>query len=702
MTMIRILLLVLAALFSLGAAGDFPVVSQCRTDMYLLPMPGTPHDDAQEIALIPAATTTFRLCYDTSPGTLCGGASFATGGPTGQAVTGDTRGEFQLTSLAGATKYFWRVECSEDGGWKKGWEGSFVTTPSTDGEVRLAISTDNHFMGTWAGDYPDHDAPRILQFKRGVHLIAQEQNLHGHIDLGDGVYFQGKFSNGWLDTDESGRRFGHGSTDSYATSEAEALEFGEARAAQYLRAWWPALRFLPSIWARGNHDVGARFGDNGNSAVGLSSGHMQWREITPWVETGITVTLPGDLAADGIFTAPGHGMGDTDGPYRWAPINDELYGGMPILDGCTGVRDVDDYSNEWYVDYVDAGTFRLSLNDTDPGCNGTPFRYGSGDWTLVRGSNMQHTTGEVRLKYMPNHNEVLAHGWGPAEKGIMGPIRFSDYVVVLHLDEYEYTREDGPGGFPYGNRLDGPSGGWGLGPEQRAGALALISDLGPGSVGGYGGVEILIVAMHHTLGGHGGGYPYGRGTLCEPDTRYLDDKARECTQYSGTYGRCEYPRCDEDFAHDGWQNLHDAMDAFVTRASGVALVAVGHDHQCAGGKKDGVFYYTAGELNGAAGGWIIDEEHMSRHDFDGDGWPAYYKSKGRMGLGAQYSTNQNFPTEFGTDLDGFARLTMCPSSGTDACGSGKPEVQLDYIINAEDDHLDSHGDTEFSFTLQGP
>jgi len=705
-----LILLVLAALLSLGAAGDLPIASQCRTGMYLPPMNGSPDDDAMEIALVPSATETFRLCHSESKGELCGNATFATGGSTGQSVAANTRGEFQLTSLAANTKHYWRVECDEDGRWKTGWEGSFTTLPGTDNEVRVVMTSDNHLVNSLIGG----NATRVQQFRNGVALIAERGDYHAHIDLGDGLYLQcNSCTQGWTVSDDFGRVFGSGSILSYATTSTEAVAFGDARASAYQRRWWQARRRIPSIDVIGNHDGPLQFGDNGYGYNYNSGGYHSYREGA-WVETGITLTLPGDLGATGIFDhGTAHGMSDDDGPYRWAPVGQLDYTDMPGLTGCTGTRDAADWSNEWYVDYLTASTFRLKVNDTDAtGCNGTPASYGSGDWTLVRGSSMQYVSDQVRAKYFPNHNEVRNHNWGPAEKGVMGPIMLSDYVLVLHLNPFEYTPETFPTDvWPTGNRTNAAAGGWGLGSQQRTGALAIINDAGPGSVLGYANVEIIIVVMHHTLGGHDAvGYWYARGTALESDTVCMDNPSvtceqdSQCTAYGG--GRCQYPRIADSFAHSEWQTLHNALNSFATRVTngGVPIVAVGHDHQFSGGKKGNVYYYTAGELNAAAGGWISDQDHMRRHDFDNDGWPAYYKSLGKYGIGANMAAGQNFPYEWGSDLDGFTTLVMCPSTGTGACSSGKAEVELSVIVN--DNPLQSvpsmHGQTEFTFTLQGP
>lgn len=521
---------------------------------------------------------------------------------------------------------------------------------------------------------------------------------------------------GYQIEDDFGRPFGSYSIPISASTQAESIAFGEARASWVLRKMWRSLRFMSLVVSRGNHDIGGAFGGNGVARGTDNTRHLQWRAEVPWVDAGINVQLgsAGDLDDYGVFSYAGHGMGDGDGPYRWAPANTIKYTNLhpPMLGGCGGARVVGDYSNEWYVDLTGLGdqanTFRLAYCDTCAGCTVTSSK-GMGHWArLVRGSNMQYETKQVTAKYLPNQNEVLAHGWGDAEDGIMGPVRFSDYVVVINLDEYDHTPPPAyRPGLPLSNRSEVT--GWSLGTNQKTGAIDLINDLGVGATG-YDNVEVAIVLMHHTPGGHadGPGMPYGRGGACEPDSHCWDAPATECeddADCAGGGGRCEPTNCAADFAHADWQDVHDALDAFQSRTNGVALVVLGHDHQNSGGKKDGVFYYTAGQLGSSVmASWGGFEDHVRRYDYDHDGVPAYQKNYAELGYGGSTyapSSQNNFPTEWGTEFRGYSLLTICPATGVEACSSGKTEIVLDYYISAYENFPALHGSKAYTFTLQG-
>lgn len=711
---IRKLALLLAALFCLlGVKDSYVIRSQCRDEVYLPPIPGTPQDTAQTIIMVPRVTNTYRVCYDTKKGDLCGNALFSsTGGSSGQSVTFNTRGEFTLSSLTPATKYYWRTECLQDGRWRKGWDGSFVTTPSTGGVIKLLYGTDSHLGGTWIAYAGDTTENRIKIATHSLSLMAGEQNVHAYIDGGDTLYFHCKnpCQYGYTLMDRFNRTFGAWSIDTLANNETTAIQYGETRASMVLRLWWRALRFQPSIWSRGNHDVGGAYGDNGLWFSYTGGFHHQFRS-SPWVTTMAYVFLPDGLASDGTFTnaAGVHNLSDGEGPYRFAPASGSKY--LPVLNSCSGSRSENDYMNEWYVDTNSVGSpttqFRLAYTATDAPCMGVGY-YGSGFFTLVRGSDMKHSTSQVRLKYLPNQNDVLAHGWGPDEDGIMGPVLLSDYIMVLNLDEQDASPNPNSGQNWPQNRGTYLEGAWTLGADtgQMQGALDLIDDLGPGSTGGYSNIRVLLIVMHHTLGGHSDvGIPYARGTLCESDTKCVDGGG-DCTDDAdcGPSDICQKPKCDtDDLNVDEMQDLHEAVDAFVTRASGIGMFLVGHDHQVSGGKKDNVYYYTGGQLGQDAGGWVSNEEHEIRYDFDMDGIPAYRKSYGKLGKNNDASGKQNFPTEWGTEHSGYTRLEICPPTGfAGACASGKAEVKLEYVISDIVNFPELSGTNAFSYTIQGP
>jgi hypothetical protein len=271
----------------------------------------------------------------------------------------------------------------------------------------------------------------------------------------------------------------------------------------------------------------------------------------------------------------------------------------------------------------------------------------------------------------------------------MGPVPLSDYVLVLTLDLYEEsglgTCVDYPTRLPISNRDENC--GWSLGTNQQTGALAEIAEIADGG-GDYENVEILIVAMHHPIGGFDEvGHPYSRGSLCEVDTHCSGAPATECAADSDCTGDdvCGVPNCNDEFAHPRMQELHAAMAAMVARTSGIAIVLMGHDHNMSLGEKasSGVYYLHVGQLGGQElYPWGAHPSFEARYDFDGDTIPAYRRHLGKLGATATdwYSpwTDQNPPIEMGSEHKGFVILNLLPAAES---GSAKTELLLDYIVN---------------------
>lgn len=730
MMALRLFILLLAAFFSLGAVDQFHIPSECAVDMYLPPMPGTPDTDGQEIALVPATTADFRLCYATSPGVLCGAATYATGGDSGQTVTGNTRGEFAITGLSANTKYHWRVECSQHGRWRHGWSGQFKTLPTANDDIVLAVGTDGHYLvNFWTSDGEDPGAAAnaydLVRRSRGVyHVLNREKDLHFFLDLGDTFFHHcGTCGTTRTFTDEFGRRVGIGSSTEMARTLAEDIAFGEVRTSMALRRMWRFLRNSATIWVRGNHDVGGKFGHN-------APDHWQWR-TQPWVTPGFSLTLGagGDFSSGGNIHSATHGLSHGDGPFRLVGSNWDVGIIAPFSAVCgAGPVDATLSGSEFYIktNGVTANTdnFEFSLSDDAASTTCTFASLGSpigATAVLVKGSDMQHSTKQVAAKYLPNQNEVYAHGYsGVSEDGIMGPMPLADYGMLLSIDPFDYSPSydcsslGGSACFPGRDT-------WTLGTDQLTGVGTLIDQLGVGG-GSYPDVKLLLLALHHGVGGYDlvGSHAYGRGTLCEVATRCMNADDTYCTVDSQCPGsdRCRRQDCADDFDNAEWQAMQETLEDFVTRADGVVIVMVGHDHVLAFGEKyryiggvktaTGVYYLTAGQLGSKlTAGWFGDPESVKRYDFNHDGVPAYlrhYKTQGWESLFTGWDTfppppPQDALVEVGSEHRGYVKMTLCKG-----CAAGKPKVVLDYIIGNQPEFgfLDGQSAPGFPLTIEGP
>jgi hypothetical protein len=726
MAALRALLLAALVLLPLaGAADTYRIPSQCDPRFLLPPMPGTPQATAQLISMVPNTTETFRVRYGTTPGTR---TSYAASGSSGKSCTADARCEFSLISLTPDTRYHWVVDWLSGSRWYEDcWTGSFRTFPSTGGLVKLLIGTDSHIVNDFfntEGEDPTKGsyAAEVLRGRAAFGLLARDRDwAHAYIDLGDNWIHHCNpaicaYDNHTDLVDDFGRPIGVNSITARADSQAEEQAFAEARLSIGLRRFWRALRFHSSIWSRGNHDVGGNFGDADDSH---NSGHWQAPNRS-WATTGISITLGegNDLASNGIFSEGGHEMADGDGPYRWVQPDHTTELTAPELDSCGGTRDLlTAGAEEWYVDLVDADSFRLALTPTDAGCT-TVTDYGSGVGTLVRGADMQTTVKAAAAKYLPNQNDHYPHSWGSlAEDGIMGPIPASDYVMILNLDEFDHTPETRwqPWGVAGNGRSSEEYSSWSYGTDQWAGAAALIDSLCVAE-SGYDDVSVLIVLQHHGLGGFGihSAYAYARGSICETDTYCYNEPDRECVRGPGIGGdcapgdQCPRPRCQEPYAHAGRQALHEKMVAFESRCGGIALALEGHDHVNTYGEKNGISYYHAGQLGDQGFPlWHDDADWKRRYDFDRDGVPAYWRHYGLL-LPTDHNWydffklvgKQNFPTEVGSEHRGDSKLTICQDCGP----GGKPRIILDYIINGIPDFPDLHGTSApgYPLTIEAP
>ncbi len=700
--LIRLLALLFSAVWLLGTSFDIP--SQCQNGVYLPPMPGTPQPNDQVIRMIPAVTTTYRMRYGTNPGNM---ATWSTGGSTGQEITADNRGEFAMSSLTADTQYHWQVECSEDSRWKPGWRGHVHTLPSTGGTIKIVVGTDAHYMpGLTAASGVEGGNAYVDRTYRGFALMVREHDANAYIDLGDTFHLHCRGGCDGLGsyTDDFARGLGSFSVTNDAQNSDEEDDFAEARYSLVLRRMWPFLRYVPQVWSRGNHDAGGGFGGNGITGAGGDSYHWQFR-TRPWDVTTIDIDFATEFAeGTGIFTEAGHGMGDGDGPYRWANTAPGVAFTPPSDDnmtGCAGSRASTDADNEWYVDLSGLGdqvnTFKIALTAVAAGCTGGSGLVGDG--TLLQGSDMQAASKAVIDKYLPQQNDVYAHSYGgaTAQDHVMGPVPLSDYVLVLNVDEYDFSGlgscASDPLRKPLSNRLEDCS--WSLGTDQQAGVLALIAEIANGG-GAYEDVETLIVLFHSGLGGFDSvGYAYARGSLCEVDTTCVSGGGN-CWIDDNCAGAdvCETQDCSADFAHPRMQELQTAMAAMVARTSGVALVLYGHDHMMAFGEKgtSGVYYLNAGQIGDQPSfGWRDEDDFRKRYDFDGDGIPAYQNPSGVL---PAYDTFK----ERGTEYKGFSVLTLQPAAETD---SGKTEVTVDYRINMKTSSIHGSSPPGFPFLLRG-
>lgn len=674
------LLSLLACLWwSLG----FVISSQCETELRKPPYPGTPQSTEQHVTLVPDTTATFRLRYGTTPGTL---TSFLPDSD-GVEITAGNRGAFDLSGLTANTRYYYQVQALESGRWCRGWRGSFLTPPSTAGSVRAILAADSHYPHDIMQQ--GYTGTRAAETRKAWRAMASVQDAHIYIDLGDSIYLacHTGCDTGFSVTNDLGDPYGNQSVGS-ARSASEEDDFAGARISQLLRDMQPVLQKTPSIWVCGNHDCGGNSGDN----LG-SNGHWQFRST--WATTGIDIDLSSDLATGtGIFTEVGHGMLDGDGPYRWANSNPSSgWDGFtaPTMTGCAGARPASNASNEWYVDWVSNDTFRLAYTDSSAGCTGASDA-GSGIGTLLRGSNQQQSTDDAFARFLPHQNTDFPNGWG-AENHRMGPIPVSNHVLFLKLDPYRFTPqsctpdEDG-GCWPADNRSDGPSGGYSLGAGQHAGALATINEVADGD-GLYEDVEILVVLLHSTLGGHGTvGYPYARGSLCNPDTTCVSG-GEDCVLDTDCVGDdiCNQQPCNRSFAHAGMEQLHNALDAMATRTNGIPIVVMAHDHLFALGQKDQVFYLKLSPSSGLPRGFMTDLENEQRYDFDADGVAAYWRPQlfklARAGGLAWHPRpgTDNGLLERGHGFKGFAVMDYVAAA---TAASGKTEIILDWKITGPD------------------
>jgi len=670
--------------------------------MYLPPIPGTPQPDEQIISMRPTATTTFRLRYGTSPNKL---VTYADGGAGGQSINADTRGGFTLPGLSAATRYYWLVECSENSKWKRGWRGHFTTTPSSGGTLKVVYGTDAHYFGDVSNSGAEGGSTMAGRTIKGIHLISSIHDAHAYIDGGDTFQIHYRKAGGYSQSDDFGRSFGDYSITHSAQTQAQEDAFAEARHSFVLRRFHVFLRFMPSIWSRGNHDAGGSFGGNWT----YNNAHHWQLRSRPWVVTDIDVDLETDHS-NGLFTEVGHGMDDGDGPYRWTGNNPPDAITEPTMSSCGGSRAATDDGNEWYVRKISDDTFRLAYTAIAAGCTGSAG--GSGTATLLRGSDMQSASKAVIAEYLPLQNSVFPHGWGgaTAEDHVMGPILLSDYVLLINLDEYDFSGlgacVNEPVRFPVDGRASGADCGWSFGTDQLAGILADIAEIQNGG-GAYENVEILLLLTHSGVGGHDNiGYSYGRGGLCEVDTTCVIGGADCIVDADCGAGVCSTQDCSDDYAHPEMQSIHAAAAAMVTRASGVALWLMGHDHETTFGEKGsaGVYTYHGSQIGGSfMSGWGTSPDHEKRYDYDDDGIPAYRRHYGPLGYGSSYEPagSQNPNDEVGSEHRGFSIITMEPAAES---SSGNTELAIDFIVNGYVDNPELHGSTAggFPILIEGP
>jgi hypothetical protein len=661
------LLLLLTPLLGLS----FEVPTDCATRLYLLPTPGTPQPEDQVIRLIPATTATFRMRYGTNYGNM---ATYSTGAAAGQEITANTRGEFPMSSLSPATKYHWRVECSESGRWRRGWGGSLNTLPSSGGAIKLLVGSDAHYVG--ADLYDDGEgstAPAGRTYQSFV-LMAREHDAHAYLDLGDAFMIHCHTCDNTRDvTDDFGRGLGQYSITHDAVSQATEAAYAEARYSLTLRRMWLHLRYMGSIWVRGNHDAGGGYGGNDPD-----SNLHHWQYRLGWTTTGVDIDME---SADfnegtGVFTHVAHGIEPGAGTFRWQNLDPAETFTVPTMTGCQGGRSSSMAENEWFIEKLDVDTFKIGLAGNPvvwPYCTGGSGGVGRG--TLVRSSDMRAASVAVIDKYMPQQNDVYAHGWGAlGEDHIMGPVPLSDYALVLTLDPYIKsglgTCNTDAERFPDSEREEDC--GWSLGTDQHTGALATINEIQDGD-GAYESVETLQMS---------GAYKYARGSLCETATYCAGDPLEECYADSMCSDTCERKDCSSDFAHPRMQELHAAMAAMVTRTSGIAIVLMGHDHHMSFGEKgdSGVYYMKVGQLGGQQlFPWGGGNAFQWRYDFDGDTIPAYRRHLGQHGKGANYVpwTDPNGLIERGTEYKGFSILNLLPAAESE---SGKTEIEVDFKV----------------------
>lgn len=687
--MLRWLLLLATLVPLLGLYRDIP--SECAVGMYLPPMPGSPQSDGQIISYRTAAEGTFRLRYGTSANKL---AEYADGGASGQLTTADTRDDFTLSGLSANTKYHWLVECSEGGKWKRGWRGSFITTPSSGGTVKIVFGTDMHYPG-FAINPSGEKSAFASRTMKGIHLMSRHvQDAHVYIDGGDTFMIHHRTTGGYAMAEDFGRSFGDFSITDSAQTEAEEDAFAEARYSFGLRRFHIFLRFVPSILVRGNHDAGGASGGNWD----FNNGHLWQLRARPWVPTGIDVDLSADVS-NGVFTVAAHGIADGAGPFRLTDTNPPTGITELILDDCGGARAATDDGNEWYVRDIDGDSFYLAYTAVAAGC--TTSGGGAGDATLLRGSDMQSASRDVIAEYLPLQNTVYPHGWGGAttESHYMGPVPLSDHTLVITMDLFDFsgigTCASYPVRFPSEERI--ADCGWSLGSDQLAGVLAEIAEIQDGG-GDYEDVETLILVSHSHVGGFGNvGYSYGRGSLCEVDT-VCDVGGADCIIDSDCVsGDCGTQTCSDAFAHPEMVSIQAAAAAMVTRSSGIAIWLAGHDHQFTLGEKgsSGVYYLKGGQVGGSFAGFN-DGEMEKRYDFDADGIPAYRRHYCALEGGAYCPAGtQNALVELGSEHRGFSIIEVTPA----AENGGKTKVEIDYIINGYDDYPEIHGDSAGGFPV---